>query len=102
MKERHYHPVWIQHKRDGMTRYTRELPGRPPPEMVYSLRQVMDVAQAVHHFLRQVMDVAPPGKVARRKWALYAGGKRVWDVQTTGDAQSAIRAAEAWITGEEA
>ena len=39
---------------------------------------------------------------ARRKWALYAGGKRVWDVQTTGDAQSAIRAAEAWITGEEA
>lgn len=87
MKERHYHPVWIQHKRDGLTRYTREVPGRPPPEMVYSLRQVM--------------DVAPPGKTARRKWALYAGGKRVWDVQTTGDAQSAIRAAEAWITGEE-
>ena len=87
MKTRHYHPVWIQHKRDGLTRYTRELPGRPPPGMVYSLRQVM--------------DVAPPGKTARRKWALYAGGKRVWDVQTTGDAQSAIRAAEAWISVEE-
>lgn len=86
MKEKHFHPVWIETTRDGMKRYYREAPGETPAEKRYSLRRVM--------------DIAPPGQASRRRWALFAGNQRVWEVQPVGNAGAAIQAAEDWIGGD--
>lgn len=86
MKTRHYRPLWIEKNHEGMKRYYRETPGKPPAERQYSLRRVM--------------DLAPPGQASRRKWALFAGNQRIWEVQPVGSIDAAIAAAEDWIGGE--
>lgn len=72
-------PLWTPRKVGEMTRYYRDGAG------TYSLRRVM--------------DPAPAGKPQRRKWVLYSGERRIWDVQPEGTIKSAVAAAEAWLSG---
>ena len=72
--------LWVPQKIGVMTRYNRTGAGK------YSLRRVM--------------DPAPAGKPQRRKWVLYSGERRIWDVQPEGNINSAVKAAEAWLNGE--
>lgn len=72
-------PLWTPRKAGEMTRYYRDGAGS------YSLRRVM--------------DPAPAGKPQRRKWVLYSGERRIWDVQPEGTIKSAVAAAEAWLSG---
>lgn len=74
-----YPPLWVPRKAGAATRYHREGAG------AYSLRQIM--------------EPAPEGKPRRRRWTLFCGDNRVWDVQPTEYLSSAIDAAEAWIAG---
>lgn len=72
--------LWVPQSKGVMTRYIRTGAGK--------------------YNLRRVMDPAPAGKPQRRKWVLYSGEHRIWDVQPEGNINSAIKAAEAWLSGE--
>lgn len=72
-------PMWTPRKVGEMTRYYRDGAGG------YSLRRVM--------------EPAPAGKPQRRKWVLYSGERRIWDVQPEGTIKCAVAAAEAWLNG---
>lgn len=72
-------PMWTPCKVGEMTRYYRDGAGK------YSLRRVM--------------DPAPAGKPQRRKWVLYSGERRIWDVQPEGTIKAAVAAAEDWLNG---
>lgn len=71
--------LWVPQDRGVLMRYIRTGAGR------YSLRRVM--------------DPAPAGKPQRRKWVLYSGERRIWDVQPEGTIKGAIEAAEDWLKG---
>lgn len=72
--------LWIPKESGTLTRYYRQGPG--------------------HYNLRRVMDMVTPGKPARRKWALFAGDTRIWEVQPDGLLSGAIAAAESWLSGK--
>lgn len=78
MKTTAQKPLWIPRKNGGVTRYHRDGPGG--------------------YNMRHVMEPAIPGKPGRRKWALFSGDRRIWEVQPHGLLSTAIEAAEAWIT----
>jgi hypothetical protein len=78
-EEREQKPLWIPRQCGSVTRYHRDGQGG------YNMRHVMEP------------DV--PGKPGRRKWTLFAGDRRIWDVQPHGLLSVAIEAAEAWIAG---
>lgn len=71
--------LWIPRKVGSATRYHRE--GKEG----YSMRNMM--------------EPAPAGKPQRRKWTLFCGDNRVWDVQPHELLSTAIDEAEAWIDG---
>ena len=73
-------PLWIPRGHGSVTRYHRDGQGG--------------------YNMRHVMEPAAPGKPGRRKWALFSGDRRLWDVQPHGMLSVAIEAAEAWITGK--
>jgi hypothetical protein len=49
--------------------------------------------------MRRMMEPEPQGKPRRRKWTLFCGDDRVWDVQPHGLLSEAIEEAEAWLAG---
>lgn len=79
MSEQAEPTLWVPQKVGAMTRYHRTGAGK------YSLRRVM--------------DPAPAGKPQRRKWVLYCGERRIWDVQPEGTIKAAVAAAEDWLKG---
>lgn len=72
-------PLWIPRKVGSITRYHREGKGG--------------------YNMRRMMEPAVNGKPQRRKWALFCGDKRVWDVQPHEMLSTAIDEAEAWLAG---
>lgn len=79
MTSREYPPIWIQRKVGNVTRYHRDAPGG--------------------YNMRRMMEPAGVGKPQRRKWALFCGDNRVWDVQPHELLSAAIEEAEAWLAG---
>ena len=79
MSGKEYTPLWIPRKVGAATRYHRDAPGG------YSLRHMM--------------EPAAQGKPRRRKWALFCGDNRIWDVQPNERLSAAIEEAEAWLAG---
>lgn len=73
--------LWIPRRVGATTRYHRDAPGG------YSMRYMM--------------EPAPEGKPMRRKWALFCGDSRVWDVQPHELLSTAIDEAEDWITQQQ-
>lgn len=71
--------LWIPRKAGSVTRWHRDTPGG--------------------YTMRHVMDPSPTGRPAERKWALFCGDNRVWDVQPAPHLGAAIEQAEQWITG---
>jgi hypothetical protein len=47
--------------------------------------------------MRHLMEPAVPGKPMRRKWVLFKGDNRVWEVPACTLLSAAIGAAEDWI-----
>lgn len=72
-------PLWIPVRVGSATRYIRECGG--------------------NYSMRRLMEPAAEGKPRRRKWTLFCGDDRVWDVQPDGLLSAAIEEAEAWIAG---
>lgn len=71
-------PLWVPRKVGAATRYYRE---------------------TGNYSLRHMMEPAAQGKPRRRKWTLFCGDNRVWDVQPTDLLSAAIDESEAWIAG---
>lgn len=76
-EEREQKPLWIPRQCGSVTRYHRDGQGG--------------------YNMRHVMEPGIPGKPGRRKWTLFAGDRRVWDVQPHGLLSAAIEGAEEWI-----
>ena len=75
-------PLWVPRRVGAAMRYHRDAGGR----------------QGKYN-MRHMMEPAAKGKPQRRKWALFYGDDRVWDVQPQELLSAAIEEAEAWITG---
>lgn len=71
--------LWIPRRVGSVTRWHRDAPGG--------------------YTLRYVMEPGAPGKPAMRRWALFKGDKRVWEVQAMPHISAAIEQAEDWIGG---
>ena len=72
-------PLWVPRGNGTVTRYYREGGGG--------------------YNMRRMMEPEPQGKPRRRKWTLFCGDDRVWDVQPHGLLSEAIEEAEAWLAG---
>ena len=79
MRTKELKPLWVPRKVGSATRYYQDALGG------YSLRHMMEPAAA--------------GKPRRRKWTLFCGDNRVWDVQPQEFLSDAIAEAEAWQAG---
>lgn len=71
--------LWIPRRVGTATRYHREGGGA--------------------YTLRHMMEPAPEGKPRRRKWTLFCGDNRVWDVQPQELLSSAISETENFLAG---
>lgn len=71
------HPLWIPNGEGTQKRYNRDSAGK--------------------YNMRHLMEPAPPGTAMRRKWVLFKGDKRVWEVPACTLLSAAIGAAEDWI-----
>lgn len=79
MSRREYPPIWIPRRVGAATRWYREGGGG--------------------YTLRHMMEPAPEGKPRRRKWTLFCGDNRVWDVQPQELLSNAIGEAESFLAG---
>lgn len=70
-------PMWIPNGEGTQKRYNREGTGK--------------------YNMRHLMEPAVPGKPMRRKWVLFKGDNRVWEVHACTLLSAAIGAAEDWI-----
>lgn len=71
-------PLWVPVKVGSATRYIRD---------------------RGNYSMRRLMEPAAEGEPRRRKWTLFCGDNRVWDVQPAGLLSTAIEEAEAWLAG---
>lgn len=78
----HMPALWVPRVMGAVTRYHRDVQGA-----------------GGRYNMRYIMEPATAGKPQRRKWALFYGDDRVWDVQPHDMLSEAIKAAEDWITG---
>lgn len=77
----HMPALWVPRVVGAVTRYHRDAQGA-----------------GGRYNMRYIMEPAEQGKPRRRKWVLYAGDDRVWEVQPMEHLSAAIEAAEEWIS----
>lgn len=73
--------LWVPRRVGTVTRYYRERRDGVPG--LYNVRHVMEPGSA--------------GKPSGRKWALFYGDSRIWEVQPHTMLSTAIEAAEEWL-----